>query len=138
MAGVSKDWLVDFLLDRDPQLEDVVVDNVFKLAQVSRYAVWQQRNRAADMGVYGGVGAAAQMAQNTRQIITDLIAPPTVLIERPAKDVGAWAKAKANYEPWTFWQSESVQFIPIAGEIIYWTGPTGQAKIERRRKLRDQ
>ena len=138
MAGVSKDWLVDFLLDRDPQLEDVVVDNVFKLAQVSRYALWQQRNRAADMGVYGGVDAAARIGQNTRQILTDMIAPPSVLIERPAKDLGAWAKAKANYEPWSFWASESVQFIPIAGEIIYWTGPTGQAKIERRRKLRDQ
>jgi hypothetical protein len=116
----------------------VVVDNVFKLAQVSRYALWQQRNRAADMGVYGGVDAAARMGQNTRQILTDMIAPPSVLIERPAKDLGAWAKAKANYEPWSFWASESVQFIPIAGEIIYWTGPTGQAKIERRRKLRDQ
>jgi hypothetical protein len=138
MAGVSKDWLVDFMLDRDPQLEDVVLDNVFKLAQVSRYALWEQRNRASEMGVYGGVDAAARMAQNTRQILTDIIAPPTVLIERPAKDVAAWAKAQADYEPWSFWESESVQFIPVAGEFIYWTGPTGQAKIERRRKLREE
>jgi hypothetical protein len=138
MAGATKDWLVDFMLDRDPQMEDVVLDNVFKLAQVSRYSIWQQRNRAAELGIYGGVDATARIAQNTRQILTDMIAPPTVLIERPAKDVAAWAKAQAEYEPWTFWESESVQFIPVAGEFLYWLGPTGQAKIERRRELRER
>lgn len=137
MAGASKDWLVDFMLDRDPQMEDIMVDNIFKLMQVSRYALWQQRNRATDEGIYGGVGAAAQIAGNIKQIGVDLIAPPFTLIERPMKDVQAWAKAAADYEPWSFYESESIQFIPVAGEFLYWTGPTGQGKIERRRALRD-
>jgi hypothetical protein len=137
MAGASKDWLVDFLLDRDPQMEDIMVDNIFKLMQVSRYAIWQQRNRATDEGIYGGVSAAAEIAGNIKQIGVDLIAPPFTLIERPMKDVKAWAKAAEDYEPWTFYESESIQFIPVAGEFLYWTGPTGQGKIERRRALRE-
>jgi ADP-Ribosyltransferase in polyvalent proteins len=138
MAGASKDWLVDFMLDRDPQMEDVMVDNIFKLMQVSRYALWQQRNRATDEGIYGGVEAAAQIAGNIKQIGVDLIAPPFTLIERPMKDVKAWAKAASDYEPWSFYESESIQFIPVAGEFLYWTGPTGQGKIERRRALREK
>lgn len=138
MAGATKDWLVDFVLDRDPQMEDLVWDNMFKLIQVSRYAIWQQRNRSAELNVYGGIEAGARIAQNIRQILTDMIAPPTVLIERPAKDAAAWAKAQAEHEPWTFWESESVQFIPVAGEFLYWLGPAGQAKIKRRKKLRER
>ena len=137
-AGVTKDWLVDFMLDRDPQLDDITVDNLFKLGQVSRYAVWQQRNRLTAEGAYGFAEGAGKIGQNLKQIIVDTIAPPFTLLERPAKDLSAWAKAQETGDAYDVLSSESIQFVPGAGEFLYWSGEQGRKKIERRRQLRER
>lgn len=137
-AGFSKDWIVDFMLDRDPQPDDIAVDNMFKLLQVSRYAVWKSRNRAADGNVFGFVGTGAYTLQRSKEVLTDIVFPPTVLLDRPAADLGTWAKSEQTGDPIDFWGLESIKFIPGAGDPAYWYSDTGRGKIERRRKLRER
>lgn len=138
MAGFSKDWLVDFILERDPQMDDVAFDNMFKLMQVSRYAVWKSRNRANENNVFGFVGTVANTLSRMKEVVMDTVAPPMVLVERPASDLSRWIKAQESGDAFDYWGAESTQFIPIFGEFVYWGGETAKGKIERRRQLRER
>ena len=138
-TGASKDWIVDFYLDRDPQMEDEVLDNMFKIMAVSRYVVWNNRNRLHAEGTYGFVEGAAKLSGNSKQILGDILTPPFwTLIERPAKDVAEFAKMQSEGADYDWAGSESVQFLPGIGAPIYWYSDKGKGKVERRRQLRER
>lgn len=137
MAGASKDWVTDFIMDRDPEMDDVLVDNIFKLVGVSRYTVWNNRNRLTSEGAYGLAEGAAKIVGNAKQIVFDTITPPIwALFERPAKDVESLSKALFKDQPWNFFASETFKSLPGIGAPIYWRQSEVQEKIEKRKKLK--
>jgi hypothetical protein len=137
LGGFSKDWLTDWLLERDPQAEEIWFDQLFKLMQVSRYTLWQARNRSTDSVVGNAMATGTNTFKNLKSVAADMVLPPMVLITRPATDIGRWLEAKRTGKPMDYWGAESVQFIPGVGQPMYWKGATGQGKIERRQKLRN-
>lgn len=111
IMNATADLLKDLLLGREVDLEDTVVDNIFKLFGVSKYVTWQARTE--------GIGSA----------IVKQIAPPFKFLDALYRDVGnLFTDLDALEEG-----SEVVSSIPIAGKLYYWWFGKGAAKTEKRR-----
>lgn len=110
--NASADYIKDFLFGRNIDLEDIVVDNIFKLFGVSRYITWQARTE----GIYSAI---------TKQIL-----PPFSFIDNAGKDV---AKFFTDQDKLLEEGFESTQSIPLVGKLYYWWLGKGRTKSEKER-----
>jgi len=93
LANAGADELKDWMLGRDTELSDRVVDNVLRLFGVSKFVTWKARTE--------GVGSAL-----TRQIL-----PPFKFIDALTKDVVTAGDDKGL---------KTIESIPIVGKLAYW------------------
>jgi hypothetical protein len=112
LIGVPVDWLKDFVMGRRPVLEDIAVDNVFKLLGVNRWALWQFRENPDP------VRAALMLA-----------APPAPFFVYPAMDVKEAAKRISEGEDIEPGKFESWRVLPFIGSPIYWLLGGGADKV---------
>lgn len=111
MTGAGLDGIIDFILGKDFDLTDAVVNNVFKLMGFSSYTFKQALQQ--------GVGHAAM----------NLLLPPTRFIDNLTLDV---KDSIVNGESPLEWRS--IRSIPHGGELFYmWFGggKTREAKKHR-------
>ncbi|RJR10437.1 hypothetical protein C4588_03265, partial [Candidatus Parcubacteria bacterium] len=93
LANAGADELKDWLLGRNTDLSDRVVDNVLRLFGVSKFVTWKARTE--------GVGSAM-----TRQIL-----PPFKFIDALTKDVVTAGDDKGL---------KTIESIPVVGKLAYW------------------
>jgi len=120
LINVPVDWLKDWLMGRDPQLSDLMVDNLFKLSGVSRWHLWNFRYR-----------------QNPIESVALLALPPAPFIQFPVMDLfDSWSKIEDGDEikpgDFDFWR-----ILPFAGSPYYWHFGAGADKIQKRREERE-
>jgi len=101
LANAAADELKDWLLDRETDLEDRVVDNLLRLAGVSKFVTWKARTE--------GVGSAL-----ARQIL-----PPFKFIDAAGKDILNAGDDKGL---------EVMGSIPLVGKLYYWHMGRGTSK----------
>jgi len=101
LANAAADELKDWLLDRETDLEDRVVDNLLRLAGVSKFVTWKARTE--------GVGSAL-----ARQIL-----PPFKFIDAAGKDILNAGDDKGL---------EVMSSIPLVGKLYYWHMGRGTSK----------
>ena len=106
-ANATADEIKDLILNRKTSLSDRVVDNLLRLAGVSKFVTWKAREE--------GLGSAA-----FRQI-----SPPFKAIDSLYKDI-----MKAGDEKGL----EITQSIPVVGKLYYWWFGKGAEKAERQRE----
>jgi len=99
LANAGADELKDWLLGRNTDLEDRVVDNLLRLFGVSKFVTWKARTE----------GAGSAMA---RQIL-----PPFKFIDAATKDIVTAGDDKGLYTPAS---------IPVVGKLAYWHMGRGQ------------
>jgi hypothetical protein len=121
MMGVPVDWLKDFLMDRNPNVSNIMIDNAYKLVGLSRYAQYYAREH--------GLRDAA--------LIT--LAPPMPYFDYPYRD---YQQAVKEDSQWSLDQAETWRVVPLIGSPYYWRYGGGQTKIrkreERERKKRER
>ncbi len=111
LMNASADFLKDFLFGRNVDLEDIVVDNIFKLFGVSRYITWQARTE----GLYSAI---------SKQIL-----PPFSFVDNAGKDIYKMFSDPRQLREEGF---ESAQTFPVVGKLYYWWLGKGQAKSEKK------
>lgn len=109
IANATADELKDFLLGRETDIQDTVVDNVLRLFGVGKYVVWRAR--------YEGAGSA----------FVKQVAPPFKFFDALTKDISHAGDQRGL---------ETIGSIPLVGKIYYWRWGRGSGKrgdlIERR------
>jgi hypothetical protein len=115
LIGAPVDWLKDFIMGRAPVMEDIMIDNVFKLVGVNRWALWQFRER-----------------QNPVESAMMLIAPPAPFLVYPLQDIQEAYKRIAEGEEIEPGNFESWRALPLVGSPVYWHVGGGAAKIAER------
>ncbi len=120
LGNIPVDWIKDWLMGRDPQLEDIMVDNLFKLMGISRWHVWNFRYR-----------------KNPIEFGLLLMAPPAPFMNYPAIDLYAAYEQLAKGEDIEPGKFESWRMLPLIGSPIYWHAGGGADKIEKRREERE-
>jgi hypothetical protein len=121
LAGVPLDWLKDMIMGRDPQLTDLMVDNVFKLTGVNRWNLWQFRER-----------------KNPLEAAMMLVVPPAPFFQYPLMDVEKSAKKIEQGEEIVPGDFESWRMLPLVGAPIYWWFGGGKEKTEKRARQREK
>jgi hypothetical protein len=109
--NASADFLKDFLFGRNIDLEDLVVDNIFKLFGVNRYITWQARTE----GIYSAL---------TKQLL-----PPFSFVDNAGKDMYKMFTDPEQLREEGF---ESAQSIPLVGKLYYWWLGKGRAKSAKK------
>lgn len=117
----TADGIKDFMMGRDFDLGDTAVDNMWKLAGFSRYTAgqalrtdWQQK----------GAG----------RVLIEQILPPTDLYDDLWKDVtGAF---KDHDESARIQDLNSIENIPLGGELYYWWLGKGSSKSKTKSKTK--
>ena len=119
LGGWTADMIKDWMFGRDSEEpEDVLIDNIWKLAGLSRWHLFQFRNKQVSPGT-----AAAL-----------LVLPPMPWLEYPRRDaLTAWEQIKKG-EDFEFENMESWRILPIVGKGYYWRFGGGVEKIEKRKK----
>lgn len=105
-ANATADVIKDLILGRPLDLPDKVVDNLMRLAGVSKFATWKAREE--------GPGTAAVL----------MAAPPFKAINAIYKDIMTAGDEKGL---------ESVQSIPLVGKLYYWWFGKGAGKSEKKK-----
>lgn len=93
MANAGADELKDFVLGRETNFKDRTVDNLLRLAGVSKFVTWKARTE--------GVGSAM-----ARQVL-----PPFKFIDALTKDIITMGDEKGL---------ETLASVPIIGKLAYW------------------
>lgn len=96
-ANMAADKLKDFIYRRTTDVADLVVDNLFRLAGVSKFYVWEARREG---------GATA---------LLKFVLPPAKLLNALIKDI--FFKGRV---PFLHPESEAIKSIPIVGSFYYW------------------
>jgi hypothetical protein len=112
-AGMTTDALKDFLFGRKVTWGQLTVDNLLKVAMISRYTTWKIRK--------DGPYAAA----------LNMVAPPYSWIDYIGKDI---KKVVTNFENFELKNMESLRVLPVIGQEWYWWFGGGRAKQEAREK----
>ena len=112
VMNASADWLKDFLFGRNVDLEDIVIDNLFKLFGVNRFITWQARTE----GLYSAI---------SKQIL-----PPFNFLDNLGKDMYKFFTDRDVLFEEGF---ESTQTLPVLGKLYYWWLGKGRAKSEKKR-----
>ena len=115
MLGVGADSLKDFLMGREINLGDTFMDNIFKLAMLSKYQVENFRK--------DGIGKA---------ILSSAI-PPTNVFDDLYKDITD-KKLYTGEKPIT--SIKTIRNIPIAGKLYYWWFGAGTEVKEKELKTK--
>lgn len=101
MANAAADELKDWLLGRDTDFDDRVVDNMLRLGGISKFVTWKARTE--------GVGAAA-----LKQILF-----PVKFLDSATKDMVSAGDGKGL---------ETLGSVPLIGKLAYWHMGRGVAK----------
>jgi hypothetical protein len=117
MIGCPIDWLKDFIMGRRPVLDDIMVDNLFKLTGVNRWALWRFRE-----------------SKNPVEAALLLIAPPAPFLVYPAADVVDAAMKIAEGDDIDVSKFETWRALPFVGSPVYWWMGGGADKIEKKEK----
>ena len=115
MLGVGADSLKDFLMGREINLGDTFMDNIFKLAMLSKYQVENFRK--------DGIGKA---------ILSSAI-PPTNVFDDLYKDITD-KKLYTGEKPIT--SIKTIRNIPVAGKLYYWWFGAGTEVKEKELKTK--
>jgi len=99
--GVTADQLKDWVLGRKTDFSDRIIDNILKLAGLSKWTIYKARQE--------GFGSA----------LMKTILPPAPIIDQLWKDVATAGDRKGV---------ESVQSIPLVGKPYYWRFGRGREK----------
>jgi len=99
--GVTTDQLKDWVLGRKTDFSDRIIDNILKLAGLSKWTIYKARQE--------GFGSASMKT----------ILPPAPIIDQLWKDVATAGDGKGT---------ESVQSIPLIGKPYYWRFGRGREK----------
>jgi len=121
LIGMPVDWLKDFVMNRDPYLPDIAVDNLFKMLGVNRWNMYQFRER-----------------KNPVEAALMLAAPPAPFFVYPGQDAQAIVKKLAEGDEIKPMEFETWRILPFLGAPIYWYAGGGPAKVEKRRTLRER
>jgi len=108
--GMAKDRINDFIFNRDFDLTDTFVDNLWKVMGLSKYQAWQFREEGA-----------WELAQK-------IVAPPFKILEGVTRDYDKWAKEDLSLKT-----SQTITSIPQAGKMYYWWFGAGAVKNKKRR-----
>jgi hypothetical protein len=120
LINIPVDWIKDFIMGRDPQMDDLMVDNLFKLMGFSRWHVWNFRYR-----------------QNPLETAALLVLPAAPFIQYPFMDMQDAIKQISKGEDIEPGQFNTWRILPIVGSPIYWHFGGGATKIEKRREERE-
>jgi hypothetical protein len=117
MIGCPIDWLKDFIMGRRPVMDDIMVDNLFKLLGVNRWALWRFRE-----------------SKNPVEAALLLIAPPAPFIVYPATDMVESAMKIAEGDDIDVSKFETWRALPFVGSPVYWWMGGGADKIEKKER----
>jgi len=113
--GMTSDLLKDFILGRDIEPEDMVVDNMLKLMALSKYQIYNAKRNGIEEAV-----------------IKTFIPPiaPLVIADDIRKD--AFKKKKPNAKDLRIWNR-----VPVGGKLYYWWFGGGIEAKKKQRKRKD-
>jgi hypothetical protein len=106
-ANATADIIKDFILGRPINLDDTIVDNLFRLAGVNKFVTWQARR------------------EGVRSAVVKQVAPPFKLGDAVIKDIQTWGDKKGF---------ESAQSVPLVGKLYYWWFGRGVEKKKQQVK----
>ena len=101
LSGASADYIKDFLLGRDPEPEEYLVNNIFKMFGIGKWVMYQARRE-------GLMSALSRM-----------ILPPFKLMDDLYKDV----VNMRELPEWDTWSN-----LPVFGKFYYWWFGRGSQK----------
>ncbi|MCP3684169.1 MAG: hypothetical protein GY861_15920 [bacterium] len=107
VMGATTDYIKDFLLGRDPEPEDYVINNLFKSFGFGKWLIYQARREGL-------------MSALSRQML-----PPFKLFDDLYKDT----INQRELPDWDTWAS-----FPVVGKFYYWWFGRGAEKAAKRRK----
>ena len=117
LANMGADKLKDVVLGRETDIEDTVVDNLWRLIGASKYDVYKART--------DGIGMT---------VLKKMLFPSSI-IDRTYKDVSNLITGK-EYQRGPMegeaYKLETPQSIPVAGKLYYWWFGRGAQKEEYR------
>lgn len=120
LINIPVDWIKDFIMGRDPQMDDLMVDNIFKLMGFSRWHVWNFRYRS-----------------NPLETASLLVLPAAPFIQYPFMDMQDSIRQISKGEDIEPGQFNTWRILPIVGSPLYWHFGGGATKIEERREERE-
>ena len=111
MAGIGADALKDIAFNRFTTLKDRVADNIFKLFAISKFTVYEARQRGLSKAIYG------------------MFLPPMKLVDSVGRDT--YSLYRAANEGKEFDGFETVASIPVLGKLFYWWFGKGAKKTDK-------
>lgn len=114
-ANATADEVKDFVLGRETDPSDKVVDNIMRLVGATKFDVYNARERGIGMAVMQKLLFPASLIDRTGQDIYNIITNKT------------YEKGPLKGEKYG---SEAVQSIPIVGKLYYWWFGRGAQKEE--------
>ncbi len=110
IGGAGPDFLKDLILGRPINLSDTLINNILKIVGFNKFLA---------------VKASRQGAIRTA---LETIIPPTKGVDAALKDIGSVLKDGTFPDQW-----ESINSIPLGGELYYWWFGKGRTKLEKGR-----
>ena len=107
ILGMGADALKDFILGKDFDLSDLVVDNIYKALGFNRYMMTQM----------GQKGPA--------RVFFESLLPPTQAATGISRDIVDLVRGEFDLQ-----QAESIRSVPVVGEIFYEQMGKGRSKRE--------
>jgi hypothetical protein len=114
LAGMGADKIKDITFNRFTTLSDRVADNIFKLFAISKFTVYEARQRGLSKAIYG------------------MFLPPMKLVDSIGRDT--YSLYRAANEGKEFDGFETVASIPVVGKLFYWWLGKGSKKTEKARE----
>lgn len=111
MSGAGPDFLKDWILGREIDIPDTVVDNILKIVGFNKFLVGNTARRGP------------------RSTLMEMIFPPMRFVDSTFKD--ARTVLKNGFEPS---QWELINSIPAGGELYYWWFGRGRTKVRKKGK----
>lgn len=111
MSGAGPDFLKDWILGREIDIPDTIVDNILKIVGFNKFLVGNTARRGP------------------RSTLMEMIFPPMRFVDSAFKDARTVLKDGFQPDQW-----ETINGIPIAGELYYWWFGRGRTKVRNRGK----
>jgi hypothetical protein len=109
LMGMGSDALKDFILGRDIEIDDLVMDNIIKIMGVTKYQIYKSKTEGI-------------MATFWKTLFVPPVGAP---IDDLAKDIRQISSGKKELK-----DAELLGHIPLAGKLYYWWWGGGRAKEE--------
>lgn len=114
LMGMSSDAIKDLLLGRDIEIDDLVSDNILKLAGFTKYQIYKAKEE--------GIANAA-----LRTLFMPPIGAPVDDLFKDIKNIVGGEKDISD--------SEVLGKTPIVGKFYYWWWGGGRSKLEKKAKV---